>query len=78
MSKRRQVCLTMRHDNFDDGQILHAVARFCKATEEGPVESLFDLPSGNDVTNDTNVAVEGAEIIEREISSILNEDISNF
>ena len=30
VSKRRQVCLTMRHDDFDDGQILHAVARFCK------------------------------------------------
>jgi hypothetical protein len=22
VSKRRQVCLTMRHNNFDDGQIL--------------------------------------------------------
>jgi hypothetical protein len=39
---------------------------------------LFDSPSGNGVTNNTNVAVEGAEIIEREIPSILNEDISNF
>ena len=36
VSKRRQVCLMMRHDDFDDGQILHAVARFCKVTEEGP------------------------------------------
>ena len=25
-SKRQHVCLTMRHDDFDDGQTLHAVA----------------------------------------------------
>jgi hypothetical protein len=78
VSKRRQVCLTMRHDDFDDGQILHAVARFCKVTEEGPVESLFDVISTNDVENAEDVAVEGGENIEREIPSMLNEDISNF
>ena len=78
VSKHRQFCLTMRHDDFDDGQILHAVARFCKVTAEGPFESFFDLPSANELTNETDVAVEGAEIIEREIPVILNEDISNF
>ena len=78
VSKRRQVCLTMRHDDFDDGQILHAVARFCKVTEEGPVESLFDILSRNDVENDGNVALGGDENEEREIPSVLNEDISNF
>ena len=78
VSKRRQVCLTMRHEDFDDRQILHAVARFCKVTEEGPVESFFDLPSANELTNETDVALEGAEIIAREIPVILNEDISNF
>jgi hypothetical protein len=26
VSKRQQVCLTMRHDYFDNGQILRAVA----------------------------------------------------
>ena len=57
VSKRRQVCLTMLHDDFDDGQILHAVARFFKVTEEGPVESFFDLPSANELTNETDVAV---------------------
>ena len=78
LSKRRQVCLTMRHDDFDNGQILHAVARFCKVTEEGPVESFFDLPSANELTNETDVAVEGAEINGHEIPVILNEDVSNF
>ena len=58
VSKRRQVCLTMRHDDFDDGQILHAVARFCKVTEEGPIESLFDITPTNDVENAEGVAVE--------------------
>ena len=78
MSKRRQVCLTMRHDDFDDGQILHAVARFCKVTEEGPVESLFDVIYTNDVENAEDVPDEGGENIEREITLMLNEDISIF
>ena len=28
VSERQQVCLTMRHDDFDNGQILHAVAQY--------------------------------------------------
>jgi hypothetical protein len=68
----------MRHHNFDDGQILHAVAQFCKFTEEGPVESLFDIMQTSDVENNENVAVGGDENIEREIQSVLNEDISSF
>jgi hypothetical protein len=68
----------MRHDDFDDGQILHAVTRFCKVTEEGPVESLFDTIPTNDVEKDENVAVGGVENEEREIPSMLNEDVSNF
>ncbi|KAI2511756.1 hypothetical protein MHU86_2650 [Fragilaria crotonensis] len=78
VSKCRQVCITMRHDDFDDGQILHAVAQFCKVTEEGPVESLFDTIPSNDVGNDEDVAVGGDENEQREIPSILNEDISSF
>ena len=59
VSKRWQVCLSMQHDDFDDGQILHAVAWFCNVTEEGPVESLFDIIQTNDVESDKNVAVGG-------------------
>ncbi len=55
-----------QHDDFDNGQILHAVAWFCKVTEEGPVESLFDIIQTNDVENDKNVAVGGDENVERE------------
>ena len=57
VSKRRKIGLTMRHDDFDNDQILHAVARFCKVTEEGPVESFFNLPSTSELTNETDVAV---------------------
>ena len=63
VSKRRQVCLTMRHNDFDDGQILHAVARFCKVTEEGPIESIFDIIPTNDVENAENVAADGGQIV---------------
>ena len=78
VSRRLQVCLTMRHDDFDDGQILHAVARFCKVTQEGPIESLFDVIPTNDVENDRSVAVGVNENEEREIPSVLNEDVSSF
>jgi hypothetical protein len=56
----------MRHNDFDNGQILHAVAQFCKVAEEGPVK-LFDIIQTKDVENDKNVAVGGDENIEREI-----------
>ena len=59
VSKCEQVCLTMQHDNFDDGQILQAVARFCNVTEEGPVKSVFDIIPRNNMGNDENVAVGG-------------------
>lgn len=42
---------------FDDGQIHHAVAWFCKVAEEGLVESLFDTTSMDDVENNEKVAV---------------------
>ena len=67
VSKRRQVCLTMRHDDFDDGEILHAVQRFCKVAEEELAESLFDIIPTSDVEDATNVAIEGGETTGREI-----------
>ena len=68
----------MRHDDFDDGEILHAVQRFCKVTEEEPAESRFDIIPTGDVEDATNVAIEGGEITGREIPTTFNEDISNF
>ena len=78
VSMRQQVCLTMRHDDFDDGQILHAVARYCKVIEEEPIESLFITSPLNNVENNENVAAADDENGGREIPRVLNEDISNF
>ena len=76
--KRRQVCIVMRHDDFDDGQILHAVTRFCKVQQEGPLESLFETPLPEDMEGGGHVAGLPDEEEGREVPSILNEDISNF
>ena len=29
VSKKRQSCIVMRHDDFDDGRLLHVVIRYC-------------------------------------------------
>ena len=29
VSKKRQSCILLRHDDFDDGHLLHAVVRYC-------------------------------------------------
>jgi hypothetical protein len=42
VSRRDQQCIIMRHDAFDDGTLIHAVLRYCKVTQEGAVEHLFD------------------------------------
>ncbi len=47
--KRLQSCILMCYVDFDDGQILHAVTRFCKVQQEGPVEFLFDRPPEGDL-----------------------------
>ncbi len=74
-----QSCILMRHDDFDNGQVLHAATRFCKVQQERPVEFLFKIPSQQDVDGRVNVTGEAEEIEGREIPSILNEhDISHF
>jgi hypothetical protein len=42
-----QSCILMRHDNFDDGHMLHVITRYCKVEEEGSPASLF-----NDILQD--------------------------
>jgi hypothetical protein len=78
VSKRMQGCILMRHVDFDDGQILYAVTRYCKVLQEGPLESLFERPTQDDVQGGEHVAVEADVLEEREIPETLNEDISNF
>lgn len=76
--KRLQTCIVMRHDDFDDGQLLHAVARYCKVQQEGALEHLFNDSQQDDSEAVGVVAVGDEEVELREIPSILNEDVSNF
>jgi hypothetical protein len=76
--RMQRSCILMRHDDFDNGQILHDVTRFCKVQQEGPVESLFKRPSQQDVDGGAHVTGKAEEFEGCEIPSILNEDISNF
>ena len=80
VSKQLQGCILVRqHIDFDDGQILYAVTRYCKFLQEGPLESLlFDTPSQDDVEGGEDVAVEADVLEAREILETLNKDISNF
>ena len=78
VSNRRQVCSTPRFDDFDEGKILHAIALFCRVSEERPIESLFNSNPTNDVENAENVAIEGGAIEALELPTILNEDVLSF
>ena len=56
VAKKRQSCIIMRHDDFDDGTLLHAVTRYCKVQEEGALEHLFiesiqDPPEGTELAS---------------------------
>jgi hypothetical protein len=74
VSKTMQSCIVMRHNNFDDGQLLHAVTRYCKVEEEGPLASLF-----NDILHDApergiDVAFTGEENVPTEIPAYSGDD----
>ncbi len=76
--KRLQTCIVMRNEDFDDGQLLHAVAWYCKVQQEGTSEHLFNKAQQSDLEGVEAVAVGGEEVVQREVPSILNEDASNF
>ena len=74
VSKKMQSCIVMRHNDFDDGQLLHAVTRYCKVEEEGPLASLF-----NDILQDApeggiDVACTGEENVPTEIPANSGDD----
>jgi hypothetical protein len=80
VSKKPKLCIIKRHDDFDDGQLLHAVARYCEVVQEGAPEHIF-----NDTLQDSHaaggaVAVEGQANKAAEIPTNLNggEDASSF
>ena len=69
----------MRHDDFDDGTLLHAVARYCKVQQEGAPEHYFIDASQDTVEDGTPVIAEEGNEIGMPIPTILNdEDVSNF
>jgi hypothetical protein len=41
VSKKEQLCIVMRHNDFDNGTLLHAVAHNCKVQQEGAPEHYF-------------------------------------
>ncbi len=76
--KRLQTCNVMWHEDFDDGQLLYAVARYCKVQQEGASEHLFNKAQQSDLEGVEAVAVGGEEVVQHEVPSILNKDASNF
>jgi hypothetical protein len=42
VNKCRQTCVIMQLVNFDDGQLLHTVTRYCKVEQEGATEHLLN------------------------------------
>lgn len=79
VSKKQQACIIMRHDDFDDGQLLHAVTRYCKVVEEGPREHFFNDVSQDGVEGGGAVAVEGGENGRMEIPPNMTDDsATNF
>jgi hypothetical protein len=69
----------MRHKDFDDGTLLHAVARYCKLQQEGSPEHYFIDASQDTIEVGTSVIAEEGNEIGVPIPTILNdEDVSNF
>ena len=69
----------LRHANFDNGTLLHAVARYCKVQHEGAPELYFIDSSQDTVEDGTPVIAEEGNEIGVPIPTILNnEDMSNF
>jgi hypothetical protein len=73
VSKKPQLCIIMRHNDFDDGQRLHTVARYCKVVQEGAPEHIFIDTLQDSHEGDGAVAVEGQANKGAEIATNLNE-----
>ncbi len=79
VNKRQQLCVVMRHVDFDDGLLLLAVALYCKVQHEGPAEHFFHDISLNDPEGVVDVAAAVGEEGPSEVPTVFNvEDASNF
>ena len=52
----------MRHADFDDGQILHAVTRSCKVRQEGSLEAMVERPPQEDLEGGGHVGSEAMRL----------------
>ena len=71
----------MRHDNFDDDTLLHAVAhRYCKVQQEGAPPEHYFIDAAQDTVEDGTpvIAEEGNEIGVPIPTILIDEDVSNF
>jgi hypothetical protein len=68
----------MRHDDFDDGQLLCTVTWCYKIKQEGALEHLFTDTQQKDSEAVGHVTVCDEEGALREDTSILNEDLLMF
>ena len=57
--------------DFDDGELLHVVARYCKVQQEGALEHLFNEPQQDDPEGGGAVAVGDEEVGPRELPPIV-------
>jgi hypothetical protein len=73
--RKDQKCYTFRSDDYPN-IILHAVKRYVNVVTEGPLETLFDQPTGNDATIAEAAAQEGTNMPHR--TNDRNEDIQAF
>jgi Transposase IS4 len=78
VNKRRQMCVVMRHVDFDDGQLLYTVSRYCKVEQEGATEHFFNDTIQDDPEGGGEVAAVVGEEEPVEVPQIFNEDLSNF
>ena len=62
----------MKHEDFDDGQSLHAFVRYCKVQQKGAPEHLCNEAQQSAHEGVEDVAVGGEEAVQREVSSIVN------
>ncbi|KAI2505399.1 hypothetical protein MHU86_9012 [Fragilaria crotonensis] len=78
VNQQQQLCVIMRHMDFEKGLLLHAVARYCRVQYEGPAAHFFNDISLNDPEGEVDVAAEVQEEAPIEVQTLFNvEDASN-
>lgn len=77
VGKKPQLCILMRHSDFDDGEILYAVVRYCRVLTEGPPGDRFLNTIAATPESPAGVASPGIENAEVEVPEILGGTIND-